>query len=266
MLSLDSVSSKSVIMSELLNFGAKPLDKNLKHSGLSSTACSFDFTLLIQYVNVTTIAFNGQHVSKSSRRYCVLKSLIHDYWYRLNQPVSVTTLVTETCEPSDFVLRLLQKGVKKGRYVRSGTEYLPSFEAADAMAGWFQQASVPFTLQSNQFLIKTESPSWRFVADFMSLVGTRSPAENATSCVVIIWLLVLEITHDGPVTATLLSEKTGFSKSTISNIVEHLLSVGYLNRQQDPFDERSHLLSLVLSDDYRAAVQVLFSRYLSACD
>ena len=253
-------------MSKVLNFSTKLQDKKLKHSGLSSTACDFNLALLNQYLNVSTIAFNGQEVSKSSRRCCVLKSFIHDYWFRLNQPVSVTALVTETSEPSGFVLRLLRKGVEKGRYVRSGAEYLPSLQAADAMAGWFQQASVPFTLQANQFMIKTELPSWRFVADFMSLVGTRSPDENATSCVVIIWLLALEITHDGPVTATLLSEKTGFSKSTISNIVDHLLNVGYLNRQRDLFDERCYLLSLVVSDDYRAAVQVLFSRYLSICD
>ena len=171
--------------------------------------------------------------------------------------------MTETSESRGFVLRLLRKGVGKSRYVRSGDEYLPSFEAADAMAGWFQQASVPFTLQANQFLIKTELPSWRFVADFMSLVGTRSPTENATSCVVISWLLALEITYDGPMTSTVLSEKTGFSKSTISNIVDHLLNVGYLNRQRVPSDERSHLLTLTLPDDYRAAIQVLFSRYLS---
>ena len=176
-------------MSKVLNFSTKLQDKKLKHSGLSSTACDFNVALLNQYLNVSTIAFNGQEVSKSSRRYCVLKSFIHDYWFRLNQPVSVTALVTETSEPSGFVLRLLRKGVEKGRYVRSGAEYLPSLEAADAMAGWFQQSSVPFTLQANQFMIKTELPSWRFVADFMSLVGTRSPAENATRCVVIIWPL-----------------------------------------------------------------------------
>ena len=174
--------------------------------------------------------------------------------------------MTETSESRGFVLRLLRKGVGKSRYVRSGDEYLPSFEAADAMAGWFQQASVPFTLQANQFLIKTELPSWRFVADFMSLVGTRSPTENATSCVVIIWLLALEVSLDGPVTAKLLCEKIGFSKSTISKIVNHLLNVGYLNRQRDRFDERCYRLSLILCDDYRVAVQVLFSRYLSICD
>ena len=250
-------------MHKSLNLSTKRQDKKLKHSGLITTTSNFDFTLLYQYLKVTTIASNSQQISRSSRRYSVLKSLIHDYWFRLNQPVSVTTLVTKTGEPSGFVLRLLRKGVKKGRYVKSGTEYLPSFETADAMASWFQQGSVPSTLQSNRFLIKTESRSWRFIADFMSLVGTRSPAETATNRAVIIWLMMLEITHDGPVTAKLLSEKTGFSKSTISNIVEHLLSVGYLNLQQDPFDERSHGLSLILSDDYIAAAQVLFLRYLS---
>ena len=253
-------------MNNVLNLSTKQQYKKLNHSGLITTTKNFDFTRLYQYLNVTILAFNGQKISKSSRRYAVLKSLTHDYWFRLNQPVSVTTLVTETGEPSDFVLRLLRKGVEKGQYVKSGTEYLPSFEFVDAMANWFQQGSAAFTLQSNRFLIKTESRCWRFVADFMSLVGKRSPAESATSCAVIIWLMVLEMSHDGRLTATLLTEKTGFSKSTISNIVDRLLSVGYIGRQQDPLDERSHRLSLTLSDDYRAAVQVLFSRYSSTYD
>jgi hypothetical protein len=148
-------------MSKVLNLSTKLHDKKLKHSGLSSTACDFDLALLNQYLNVCIIGLHGQEVSKSSRRYCVLKSFIQVCWFRLNQPVSVTTLVAETSEPSGFVLRLLRKGVERGRYVRSRTEYLPSFEAADAMAGWFQQASIPFTLQVNQFLIKTELPSSR---------------------------------------------------------------------------------------------------------
>ena len=266
MLPLVLVRNEWVIMNNVLSLSTKQQYKKLNHSGLITTTKKFDFTRLYQYLNVTTLAFNGQKISKSSRRYSVLKSLIHDYWFRLNQPISVTTLVTETGEPSDFILRLLRKGVEKGQYVKSGTEYLPSFEFVDAMANWFQQGSAAFTLQSNRFLIKTESRCWRFVADFMSLVGTYCPAANATSCVVIIWLMMLEMTHDGPLTPTLLSEKTGLSKSTVSNVEDHLLSVGYLDRQQDPLDERSHRLSLSLSDDYRAAVQVLFSRYSSTYD
>jgi|TARA_B110000240_G_scaffold61472_1_gene69983 hypothetical protein len=243
----------------------RPQDKKLNHSGLIATTNNFDYSLLYEYLNVTTLAFNGQQVSKTSSRYCLLKSLMHDYWFRLNRPVSVTILVTETGEPSDFIIRLLRKGAGKGRYVKSGTEYLPSFKLAEAMANWFQQGSVPFTLQSNRFMIKSESRSWRFVADFMSLMGTHCPDTNATSCVVINWLIMLEMTHDCPLTATLLSEKTGLSKSTVSNVVDHLLSAGYVDRQRDPFDERRHRLSLTMSDDFRAAVQVLFSRYLSIC-
>jgi len=250
-------------MHKPLNLSTELQDKKLKHSAPMTTTNNFDFTRLHQYLNVHTIAFNRQQISKTSRRYSVLKSLIHDYYFRLNQPVSVTTLLTETGETSDFILRLLRKGVEKGQYVKSGTEYLPSFKLADVIASWFQQASVPFTLQSNRFLIKSESRSWRFVADFMSLVGTLRPAANATSCMVINWLMMLEMTHDGPLTPTLLSEKTGLSKSTVSNVEDHLLSVGYLDRQKDPFDERSHRLSLTLPDDHRAAFQVLFSRYLS---
>ena len=102
-------------MHKSLNLSTKRQDKKLKHSGLITTTSNFDFTLLYQYLKVTTIASNSQQISRSSRRYSVLKSLIHDYWFRLNQPVSVTTLVTKTGEPSGFVLRLLRKGVKKGR-------------------------------------------------------------------------------------------------------------------------------------------------------
>ncbi|MFT6752653.1 MAG: hypothetical protein ACJA2O_002843 [Candidatus Azotimanducaceae bacterium] len=249
-----------------MNLIANPQDKKRNHSGLSTTTNNFDFTRLYQYLNVTTIAFNGQQISKTSRRYSVLKSLCHDYWFRLNRPVCVATLVTETDEPSEFILRLLRKGAEKGRYVKSGTEYLPSFGLADAMANWFQQGSASFTLQSNRFLIKTESRSWRFIADFMSLVGKCCPAENATHCAVIIWLMMLEMTHNGSLTATLLAEKTGFSKSTISNIVEHLHSVGYIDHQHDSLDERNHVLSLTLPDDFRATVHNLFSRYSSTCD
>ena len=95
----------------------------------------------------------------------------------------------------------------------------------------------------------------------MSLAGARSPDENAISCVVIIWLVVFEIKYTGPVTATLPPEKTGFSKRTISHIVDHLFRAVYSNRQLNQFDARSHLLSLILPDDYTAAVQVLFSPY-----
>ena len=230
---------------------------------LSSTLANIDISRLNQYLSVGINSFNAQVISKSSRRVCVLKVLTHDYWFRLNQPVSVTTLMMETGEPSDFILRLLRKGVERGRYVRSGAAYLPSFKLADSMAGWFQRAAIPFVLQPNQFLIRTELPCWRFTADFMSLVGASSPEEKATGCVVILRLIALEITHDGPVTATLLSEETGFSKSTISNIVEHLLSVGYLTSQPHRFDERISLLSLTLPDDYREAIQSLFTRYFS---
>jgi len=249
-----------------LNLSTKQQDKKLKHSGLSTTTNNFDFTRLHQYLNLHTIAFNRQQISKTSRRYSVLKSLIHDYYFRLNRPVSVATLMTETGEPSKFILRLLRKGVEKGQYVKSGTEYLPSFKLANVISSWFQQASVPFTLQSNRFLIKSESRSWRFIADSLSLVGTYCPAANATSCVVINWLMMLEMTHEAPLTPTILSEKTGLSKSTVSNVEDHLFSVGYLDRQQDPLDERSHRLSLTLPDDHRAAAQVLFSRYSSTCD
>jgi len=245
------------------DFSAKFQDKKLKDLGLSSPLRNVDLPLLNQYLNMGIISFHGQKVSKTSRRYSVLKVLAHDYWFRLNQPISVTTLMMETKEPSDFILRLLRKGVERGLYVQSGDEYLPTFELTDTMAGWFQQSGIPFSLQSNPYLIKSELPSWRFIADFMSLVGVRDPGESATSCVGILWLVALEIIHKGPVTATLLSEKTGFSKSTISNLVDHLLSVGYLSRQPDRFDERSHRLSLTLPDDYRADVQALFSRYFS---
>ncbi|MDG1205917.1 MAG: helix-turn-helix domain-containing protein [Pseudomonadales bacterium] len=249
-----------------MNLSTKPCDKKLKHSGLMTTTNNFDFTQLYQFLNVVTIAFNAQQISKSSRRYSVLKSLTHDYWFRLNQPVSVTILVAETSEPSDFVLRLLRKGAEKGLYLKRGTEYLPSFKLASAMANYFQQGAAPFTLQPNRFLIKTNSRTWRFIADFMSLVGNYCPAENATHSAVIIWLMMLEMTHDDPLTATLLTEKAGFSKSTLSNIVDHLHSVGYIDRQHDPFDERNHILSLTLPDDFRAAVHNLFSRYSSTCD
>jgi hypothetical protein len=253
-------------MNKPLNLSTRPHEKKLRHSGLITTTKNFDFTQLYQFLNVATIAFNAQRISKTSRRYSVLKSLTHDYWFRLNQPVSVAILVAETNEPSDFVLRLLRKGAEKGRYLKSGTEYLPSFELADAMANCFQQGAAPFTLQPNRFLIKTDSRTWRFIADFMSLVGKCCPAENATHCAVIIWLMMLEMTHNGPLTAKLLIEKTSFSKSTISNIVDHLHSVGYIDRQHDPLDERNHVLSLTLPDDFRAAVHNLFSRYSSTCD
>ena len=245
------------------DFSAKFQDKKLKHLGLNSPLRNVDLPLLNQYLNMGIISFHGQKVSKTSRRYSVLKVLAHDYWFRLNQPISVTTLMMETKEPSDFILRLLRKGVELGLYVQSGDEYLPTFEFTDTMAGWFQQSGIPFSLQSNPYLIRSELPSWRFIADFMSLVGVRDPGESAASCVVILWLVALEITHKGPVTATLLSEKTGFNKSTISNLVDHLVSAGYLSRQPDRFDERSHRLSLTLPDDYRADVQALFSRYFS---
>ena len=124
-------------MPSLENFPTKLQPRKLKYSGLSSTRRNCYFLPLHQYLEVSAIGFHGQTVSKSSRRYCAFKSFIHDYWFRLNQPFSVTALVMETSEASDFVLRLLWKGSEKGRYVRSGAEYLPSFEFSDATAAWF---------------------------------------------------------------------------------------------------------------------------------
>jgi DNA-binding transcriptional ArsR family regulator len=171
------------------------------------------------------------------------------------------TLVAESNESSEFVLRLLRKGVVLGRYVRSGTDHLPSFELANDMAGWFQRADIPFILRPNQFLIKSKLPSWQFATDYLLLTGVHTPGVNATGSVLMLWIIALEIMHGEPVTATILSEKTGISKSTISNTIDHLISDGYLTRQLDRFDERSSMLSLTLSDEHRVAVQALFATY-----
>ncbi|HIE86562.1 MAG TPA: hypothetical protein EYP91_06940 [Gammaproteobacteria bacterium] len=106
-------------------------------------------------------------MARRSRRYAVVKTLTNDYWFRLNQPASVMTLVAESNESGEFILRLLRKGAVLGRYVRSGIDYLPSFELANDMAGWFQRADILFILRPNQFLIKSKLPSWQFATDYL---------------------------------------------------------------------------------------------------
>jgi hypothetical protein len=129
------------------------------------------------------------------------------------------------------------------------------------MAGWYQRADIPFILRPNQFLIKSELPSWQFVTDFLLLTGAHTLGVNATGSVLMLWIIALEIMHGEPVTATILCEKAGISKSTISDTIDHLISKGYLTRQLDRFDERSSVLSLTLSDEHRVAVQALFATY-----
>ncbi|HIE86563.1 MAG TPA: MarR family transcriptional regulator [Gammaproteobacteria bacterium] len=75
-----------------------------------------------------------------------------------------------------------------------------------------------------------------------------------------LWIIALEIMHGEPVTETILSEKTGLSKSSISDTINRLISDSYLS-QLDRFDKRSSMLSLTQSDEHRVAVQVLFATY-----
>lgn len=250
-------------MSSILDFSVKAANKKQKPLGLSSTLHNVDLQLLNQYVNMFTICFHGQTVTKISLRHGIVKVLMQDYWFRLNQPVSTMVLETETRQPGEFILRLLRKGVEQGRYIQSEAEYLPSFTLANELACRLQAVAIPFRLQSSPFLINTESPNQRFISDFCFLVGDHAPAVNLAGALVLLWLVAFEITHAGPVTATILAEKTGLSKSTISNILDRFISAGYLTRQLDPLDERSRLLSLTPSDDYRAGLQVLLERYFS---
>ena len=76
-----------------------------------------DATRLNQYIRVVANGYNGAIVARRSHRYTVVKTLANDYWFRLNQPASVMTLVAESNESSEFVSRLLRKGVVLGRCV-----------------------------------------------------------------------------------------------------------------------------------------------------
>lgn len=236
-------------------------DKKQKQLRRDTPLRNVDVTRLNQYIRVVAFSYNGAVVARRSHRNAVVKTLTSDYWFRLNQPVSVMTLVAESNESSEFVSRLLRRGVVLGRYVRSGTDYLPSFELANDMSVWYQRADIPFILRPNQFLIKSELPSWQFAKDFLLLTGVHASGVSAAGSVLMIWIIALEIMHGEPVTATILSEKTGLSKSTVSDTIDHLIGAGYLMRQLDRFDERSSMLSLTLSDEHRVAVQALFATY-----
>ena len=107
-------------MSSILDFSVKAANKKQKPLGLSSTLHNVDLQLLNQYVNMFTICFHGQTVTKISLRHGIVKVLMQDYWFRLNQPVSTMVLETETRQPGEFILRLLRRVLSKGDIFKVG--------------------------------------------------------------------------------------------------------------------------------------------------
>ena len=111
----------------------------LKHRGRTGEALgqdcnSIDAVELDRAVDLYTLTYHGQTVSKTSECNVLLKFCMLESWFGDNRPITLKALSLRANLPESTALRLMRKGVAKGRYIASPQGYLPSFGVAQDVA------------------------------------------------------------------------------------------------------------------------------------
>ena len=223
---------------------------------------SVDAVELDRAIDVYTQSYHGQTISKTSECNALLKFCMLESWFGENRPITLKTLSLRANLPESTALRLLRKGVAKGRYIASPQGYLPSFSIAQDVAIWLQAAHIPFCLTAGKYHIQCDGSYYKFAADYLLTQQKYAPNLGATSQLLLLHLIRRELVQNLESTATDLSVVSALSKSTVSDTQHLLTDRGHVVTTKDVTDERRSLLWLNLSEAHSEALNKTFSSIL----
>jgi len=239
----------------------------LRHRGRTGEALgqdgnSVDAVELDRAIDVYTQSYHGQTISKTSECNALLKFCMLKSWFGENRPITLKTLSLRANLPESTALRLMRKGVAKGRYIASPQGYLPSFSIAQDVAIWLQAAHIPFCLTAGKYHIQCDGSYYKFAADYLLTQQKYAPNLGATSQLLLLHLIRRELVQNLESTATDLSVVSALSKSTVSDTQHLLTDRGHVVTTKDVTDERRSLLWLNLSEAHSEALNKTFSSIL----
>ena len=236
----------------------------LKHRGRTGEALgqdcnSIDAVELDRAVDLYTLTYHGQTVSKTSECNVLLKFCMLESWFGDNRPITLKALSLRANLPESTALRLMRKGMAKGRYIASPQGYLPSFGVAQDVAKWLQATHIPFCLTAGKYHIQCDVNYFKFGADYLLTQQKYAPNLGATSQLLLLHLIRREAAQNLESTATDLSAVIALSKTTVSDTQHLLIDRGHVVTTKDVTDERRTLLWLNLTETHSEALNKIFS-------
>ena len=210
-------------------------------------------------VDLYVEGYHGQRITKTSTGNVLVQCCLLESWFGYNRPITLKALSLRANFPEAKALRLMRKGVAKGRYIASPRGYLPSFGLAQAMAQYLQAARVPLDLTIGNFHIQTDVGYFKFLVSYLLTQQEHASSLGATANLLFLYLMRRELVHNLESTATDLSSALSLNKSTVSDTLNLLQEKGYLAAEADVTDDRRKLLWLKISDAHFKALSESFS-------
>ncbi|MDA9297940.1 MarR family transcriptional regulator [Pseudomonadales bacterium] len=203
--------------------------------------------------------YHGQRITKTSTGNVLVQCCLLESWFGYNRPITLKALSLRANFPEAKALRLMRKGVAKGRYIASPRGYLPSFGLAQAMAQYLQAARVPLDLTIGNFHIQTDVGYFKFLVSYLLTQQEHASSLGATANLLFLYLMRRELVHNLESTATDLSAALSLNKSTVSDTLRLLIERGHVVTTKDVTDDRRNLLWLKISDAHFKALSESFS-------
>ena len=214
-------------------------------------------------VDLYVEGYHGQRTSKTSERNALLKHCLIESWFGYNRPITLEALSLRANCPEAKALRLLRKGVAKGRYIASPRGYLPSFGLAQAMAQYLQAASVPFGLTAGNFHLRADLAYFKFLVSYLLTQQEHASSLGATANLLFLYLMRRELVRNLESTATDLSAALSLSKSTVSDTLHLLMERELVVTAKDKADDRRNLLWVQIGDAHFKALNESFGSVFS---
>ena len=216
-------------------------------------------------VDLYVEGYHGQRITKTSQGNVLVQCCLLESWFGYNRPITLEALSLRANFPEAKALRLLRKGVAKGRYIASPRGYLPSFGLAQAMAQYLQAARVPFGLTAGNFHLRADLAYFKFLVSYLLAQQEHASNLGATANLIFLYLMRRELVRNLESTATDLSAALSLSKSTVSDTLHLLMERELVVTAKDKSDDRRNLLWLKIGDaHFNALSESLSSVFLEA--
>ena len=214
-------------------------------------------------VDLYVEGYHGQRITTTSTGNVLVQCCLLESWFGYNRPITLKALSLRANFPEAKALRLMRKGVAKGRYIASPRGYLPSFGLAQAMAQYLQAARVPLDLTIGNFHIQTDVGYFKFLVSYLLTQQEHASSLGATANLIFLYLMRRELVRNLESTATDLSAALSLSKSTVSDTLHLLMERELVVTAKDNSDDRRNLLWVQIGDAHFKALNESFGSVFS---